>query len=537
LGPESLGTDHMTVSSPPLVRTRSDPSDEVRPSSERSSEGGRKEPSGWFAHWAITLRQALLRPTSVVVMGSMVVGTAIRLDVPRGLWLDEAISVSEARMAYGAMIHRLAATDVHPPLYFSILWLSGRLIGFGDFAVRVPSIIFGILLIPLVYLLGKEAYDRRTGALASIIVAVAPFTLWYSQEARMYELLMVFGVLALWAQLRILHRGGWYPWVLYTLTSIAMICTQYFGIWQLLTQQLIFIGAIALRWRRHQRPGALLQPWLCSAVVTFIALIPLGLMMKGQFANAQATGQAFAGAASAIGTSSLSIYSVLTNLGYATFGFHSAAVMSHLVSLWPLGMLGGLALLGRRCKPVTYLFVMVVVVPVIAMFILSEFKESLADVRYLSTIVPVLLLLGARTITALATTRRALTVVLVALVGLLAVADFNQQFSSSNPRRYDFREALHRVDSEARPGDILLYDPVDDQLNTVITYYSPKVKSAPLTSKPTVKSGHTLFVLWSTQLMDASDRTILYSALGHLNYHRKRPPEHWEFPNVEVAVY
>ncbi len=37
--------------------------------------------------------------------------------------------------------------------------------------------------------------------------------------------------------------------------------------------------------------------------------------------------------------------------------------------------------------------------------------------------------------------------------------------------------------------------------------------------------------------MDASDRTILYSALGHLDYHRKHSPEHWVFPNVEVSVY
>ncbi len=336
----------MTVTSPPLLPTTSDRPDHEFPTSEGSAEGERKEPSDRFRNGAIRLQQVLLRPTSLVVMASMAIGTAIRLDVPRGLWLDEAISVSEARMPYAAMIHRLAATDVHPPLYFSILWVSGRLIGFGDFAVRVPSIIFGVLLIPLVYLLGKEAYDRKTGAVASIIVSVAPYVLWYSQEARMYELLMVFGVVCIWAQLRIFHRGGLYPWVLYTLASIAMVCTQYFGIWQLLTQQLIFLGVIAVRWRRHQRPGALFRPWLCSAVVSGIALVPLGLMMKGQFDNAQATGQAFAGAASAIGTSSLSIYSVLTNLGYAGIGFHSTAVMSHVISLWPLGMLVGPRLAG-----------------------------------------------------------------------------------------------------------------------------------------------------------------------------------------------
>lgn len=501
--------------------------------SEGPPDGGRKQPSNRFLDWAAAVGPALSRPTSLVVMASMVVGTAIRLDVPRGLWLDEAISVSEARMPYVAMVHRLATTDVHPPLYFTVLWASIRLFGLGDFAVRVPSIVFGILLIPLIYLLGKEAYDRRTGAVASIIVSVAPFVVWYSQEARMYSMLMVFGVLALWAQIRIFHRGGWYPWVLYTVASAAMICTQYFGIWQLLTQQLIFVGAIAVRWRRHQRPGALLRPWLCSAQLLIVVLIPLGLMMKGQFSNVQDTGQAFGGAASA----GLSVYSVIANFGYAVVGFHSTAVMSHVVSLWPLGMLAALVLLGRHCKPVTYLLVAIVVVPVAAMFVLGDLVASLADVRYLSTIVPVLLLLIARAITSLAITKRALTVVIVVVVAVMAVALFNQQFSSSNPRRYNFREALHRVDSQAHAGDIILYDPDETDFNLVISYYSPKVRSVPLSPKPTATAGHTIFIVTSAILMDASDRSILYSALGHLGYHHKHPFEHWVFPNVQVWVY
>ena len=283
------------------------------PESGEAPEEGGGHPPARLRQWAAGVKLSLTRPTTWVVLAAMAVGSAIRLDVPRGLWLDEAISVSEARMPYAAMIHRLATTDVHPPFYFTVLWASVRLIGLGDFAVRVPSIVFGILLIPLVYLLGKEAYDRKTGAVAAIVVSVAPFVVWYSQEARMYSMLMVFSVIALWAQLRILHRGGWYPWVLYTLASAAMVGTQYFGVWQLVAQQLVFLGVIVFRWRRHERPGALLRPWLCSAALLLVALVPLGLMMKGQFSNAQATGQGLQGASGA----GLTIYSVMTNFGYA----------------------------------------------------------------------------------------------------------------------------------------------------------------------------------------------------------------------------
>jgi uncharacterized membrane protein len=440
-------------------------------------------------------------------------------------------------MPYGAMIHRLATTDVHPPLYFTVLWASIRLIGVGDFAVRVPSIWFGIVLIPLVYLLGKEAYDRRTGAVAAVLVAVAPYMVWYSQEARMYSMLMVFSVLALWAQLRIFHRGGWYPWVVYTLASVAMIATQYFGIWQLLVQQLVFVGAIVIRFRRKDRPGVLLRAWLFSVVPMLVALVPLGLMMKQQFSVHQATGQAFGGAAtSGLAAGSVTIYSVITNFGYAMFGFHSNVVMSDVISLWPFIMLVGLALLGRRSTWVTYLFMAAVAVPVGAMFVLGHFQSTLADVRYLSTIVPVVLLLVARGVTSVAKKNVALTLVVIAIVGVMAVALFDQQFSSSNPRRYNFREAIARVDAHARPGDTILYDPVNSQLNTVFAYYSPKIRYIPLTAKPTLKAGRTVYVVASNELMNASDRTVYERAIGYLGYHR-HVSALWLFPNVQVWVY
>ena len=133
-----------------------------------------------------------------------------------------------------------------------------------------------------------------------------------------------------------------------------------------------------MRFGAGTRPGALLRAWLCSVVPMLVALVPLGLLMKQQFAIHQATGQAFGGAATAgVAGGSLSIYSVITNFGYAVFGFHSNAVMSDVISLWPFVMLAGLALLGRRAKPVTYLFCRGGAVPVAAMFVLGQFKSSL----------------------------------------------------------------------------------------------------------------------------------------------------------------
>ena len=49
----------------------------------------------------------------------------------------------------------------------------------------------GTLLIPLLYALGRDLWDRRTGLVAALLGTVAPFLIWYSQEARMYGLFLL----------------------------------------------------------------------------------------------------------------------------------------------------------------------------------------------------------------------------------------------------------------------------------------------------------------------------------------------------------
>lgn len=92
------------------------------------------------------------------------------------------------------------------------------------------------------------------------------------------------------------------------------------------------------------------------------------------------------------------------------------------------------------------------------------------------------------------------------------------------------------MDAHARPGDTILYDPVNSQLNTVFAYYMPKINYIPLTTKPTVKAGHAVFIVASNQLMNSSDRTIYNRALGYLGF-QKHPTAHWVFPNVQVWEY
>ncbi|HEY3845415.1 MAG TPA: glycosyltransferase family 39 protein [Acidimicrobiales bacterium] len=484
------------------------------------------------------LAAVLRRPVVLAISGVTALGLTERFIVPRGLWLDEATSVFQARMSFGAMITNLRTTDVHPPLYFSVLWATVRVFGSGELAVRLPSIIAGALVIPMLFLLGREAYDRRTGVVAAAVGSLAPIMVWYSQEARMYALLMLFGVIALWAQVRIFRRGGRLAWVIYAAASIAMIWTQYFGALQVVVQQAAFLYAIHARHRRGEGTRELMVPWAVSAAAIAVCLAPLAPFAYQQFMVNQTGGKGFGGpqqvgSAASLSGNHLTIYAALANLIWAVWGYHSNAVMALLAALWPLGMLFALVLLGRHQGRVTTLFVLAVLGPGLVMFCLGMVKRDLFDIRYLSTTVPVLVVLLARLVTAIPRTVVAVTMGAVVLMASMTVGLIDQQYNGANPRTYDFRGALAAVEAQARPGDVVYYDPVD--LREVVEYYAPRLVLEPLSSKPgRPVAGHRSFVVTSPSLTNGpADKAKLTGFLSTLRA-EGRAPHHRKFSNVET---
>ncbi|HEX3839313.1 MAG TPA: glycosyltransferase family 39 protein [Acidimicrobiales bacterium] len=487
--------------------------------------------------WA-SLHATLVRPVTLAVLGFSLTGLVVRLIVPRGLWLDEATSVDQARMSFAGMISNLRTTDVHPPLYFSVLWVSVRWLGSGELAVRLPSIIAGSLVVPMLYVLGKEAYDRRTGVVAAAVGSVAPIMVWYSQEARMYALLMLFGVIALWAQVRILNRGGRLVWVVYAVASIALVWTQYFGALQVVVQQLAFLYFIWARRRRGEPVRGLVIGWAVTLATIIIWLAPLLPFAYQQFHVNQTAGKGFGGPqqvgnATSLSGNHLSIYAGIANLLWAVWGYHSNAAMALMAAMWPLGMLFALVLLGRRHQRVTTLLVAAVIIPGVVMFALGTVKRNLFDIRYLSTAVPVLFVLIARMVTGIS--RKTVTVVAGTslVIATMLVGLIDQQYNGTNPRTYDFRQAIEPVEAQARPGDIISYDPVD--LREVVQYYAPKPVLEPVAALTTQSTaGHAVYVVASRSLMNGpSDAAALNKALTSLRAH-DRLVMHRQLANVEI---
>ena len=109
------------------------------------------------------------------------------------LWLDEVVSLNNA-LAFGrGGLRALAGADHIAPLHSMLLWAVVNLGGESAVWLRLPSALFGIATIPAVFVMAKRLFcSTRTALIAAALVAVSPYAIWYSQEARMYSLFLLF---------------------------------------------------------------------------------------------------------------------------------------------------------------------------------------------------------------------------------------------------------------------------------------------------------------------------------------------------------
>lgn len=458
---------------------------------------------------------------AVIVSVLTIIGLGLRCMIPRGLWGDEAISVLEARMPWVDMLRFLRTEDVHPPLYFSILWVTIRLFGDGADATRIPSIITGTAIIPFAYLIGKAAATRRAGYAAAVLAVPAPLLVWYSQETRMYSMFMLWSVVVTWATLRCLQDGRFRYWAVFVFANAVLFYTEYFGLLQSVAA-FVFLLAMVVVWRRRPRGGLHLLWRTLLAALVYLALIgPIVPFVHQQFArsiNHPFNGVTTANLAGS-GYTPISVYSVLNDINWGIFGYHSNGVMLRLGAFWPVVMLIALVVLGRRLGWEFRFLAVGIAVPIALLIaIVVGFNQpGLYDIRYDAGIVP-LLIIAFGILLSMMTLRRK-TWVITMLAAALVLTGFlvDQQYDWSNPRLFYYGTTVRWVAEHYRRGDVFEYAPVD--VNNVVDYYAPKIPAEFATSATIAASrgAPAVFFLVSPPLLGQNRAEVraLVSAVGH----------------------
>jgi uncharacterized membrane protein len=201
----------------------------------------------------------------------LILGLVLRLiNLNQSLWLDEAVSVLLARdLSLVQLIKHFRSADFHPPLHYFFLHFWGRIFGWSEISMRLPSVLFGIGTIWVVYEIAKlftseanppprclhiSPWRCKFSTVAALFMATAPFHIYYSQEARPYAMATFLASISMWSFVKMFTnqspenspRGclqnsppGWK--LIYLLSTTALLYTDYYGFLILLSQMVIIL--------------------------------------------------------------------------------------------------------------------------------------------------------------------------------------------------------------------------------------------------------------------------------------------------------
>lgn len=326
----------------------------------------------------------------------------------QSIWYDEALSVHYARQPLPELL-RLVATSDHPPLYFLLLHAWLRLGAFGrptvEFLVRFPSLLAGVLLVPVAYVLGRRLLTPRAAILAAFLTAVSPFHVWYAQETRMYTLAVLLTALASYVLLRALLRAAYEPpvrlWSAYAFLIILALYTHFYTTFILLAH-FAFVAWYA--WRegggRVKEAWRVGRPWAVATLAAVAFFLPWGSRAAGQL---QANDTYWRGTLD-LGRTVVRTAQALT-AGETLGGVNAAVVTGAYLLLAGIGCVRLLTACSAgtwrvRLQPraVAVFLAGYVLIPLLALLAIAYNRPKFAP-RYLLTVAPALALLAASGVT------------------------------------------------------------------------------------------------------------------------------------------
>lgn len=165
------------------------------------------------------------------------------------LWFDEIFSVHAAEHTWDSIIKFVSLDLIHPPLFYVLLkiWIVAG--GESLTWLRLFPVIFSIIAVfPFVSLCRELGLGRWTQTLAILLFAVNGSLIKYSQEVRMYSLLMCFSLFSIWLFARYFFKGqSFLPLVI---VNVLMVYTHYFGWFVIVSEIALILWFQRIKWRR-----------------------------------------------------------------------------------------------------------------------------------------------------------------------------------------------------------------------------------------------------------------------------------------------
>ncbi|MEM4267806.1 MAG: glycosyltransferase family 39 protein [Candidatus Woesearchaeota archaeon] len=432
----------------------------------------------------------------------------------KSLWLDEGSSIKFAEQNFISIIVHPDSGGGNPFGYYLLLhyWIS--VFGKSEAAVRSMSALFALLSVYLVFLTGKELLNMRTGLIGAALMTFSLYLVRYSQEARMYSMLLALSLLSTLyfiKSIKSLKNNRIKEWLLYSLFTLFGLYTHYFMFFVLVSQVATF-ALLLLFFHTNKRT---LKHFVF--VLVFIAVLYLPWIIHELYPRFIASDKPYNfWQAAPTFSMIMDLFNRFTNylLGSNYMPLFLAMLLCLVAVRYFLLFTKDNTerhhAIVNNAKNDIFLFAFFLV-PIVLVFALSLYRPIFAA-SYMIIILPWFFLLVARAIGAMRHTP--LIIVLVALFGL---ASFAKMVSGANDKE-SWRSAAKIIDYSSDENDIVLVSLGEHMLDyyssknlTVMEFGSKEVVPRNMVTKIITRNPDRVFIIY---LYDSGRNRLIVNELS-----------------------
>lgn len=421
----------------------------------------------------VRLRDPWRRAAYLGASLAIVAGLVLRFWTRSPLWLDEALTVDISKLP----IHAIPAAlkrDGAPPLYYYLLHFWMGIFGTSNLGVRSLSGVISVATLPVAWIGARNYAGKRAAWIVLLLVATAPFAVYYATEARMYSLVMLLTACGIVAVENCVKKPRPRNVVGLAVVTSALLYSQYWALY--------LIGALGLWlivriWRSEslqRRNATVALGAVIVGCLTFVPWLPIFIFQARHTGTPWAKPPNFAAIINAITGFTDNQATLLT----------TGSDQGRLLALFYFG-LGALGLFGvavnrfhidldirtrRAGRPMAF----IVGVTLIAAITGGIITGSAFSSRYASVVfIPLLILIAVGALVVADARYRAIMLTVIVLAGLgVAVENIWTE-------RTQAAEVAAVINSHAHAGDIVAFCP--DQLGPAVNRLLPSGRFATIT--------------------------------------------------------
>jgi uncharacterized membrane protein len=345
---------------------------------------------------------------------------------------------------------------------------------FGDseIAVRLLSVVFGIAAIPVIYELGRLLFNREAGLVGALVLALSVFQIFYSQDARMFSLLVLLSLLSLYFFILYLQRPSRLILVAYVLVTVLLLYTDVYGLFVVIVENVYLLGlfAISPATRRLLR----IKEWIVLQSAIFVLFAPWIVIILRHIINSRQAAASWQLTVPSLETLRVSFVSYSGSLWLLIF-FCVLAIISiitlALAGRWePWKRIFKLESASSIASVIPHVLLPLWVVVIVGLpFIISQIYPMFETHSAIAASIALFLLVAAGTVSIRQRHAKVLVLGVIVLLSGAALYDYYTAPSTMTTLSWNLvdvlkpkpqiREAVRYINANAQPGDLILYFP------------------------------------------------------------------------------